>query len=207
MVPFQHLVVALPDVPDPRRAEEQRYGLVDLLLFTVLALLSGARSYRGVTTFMGCQRQYPNAQFGGTLKRARSVNTLRTLLQNLDPAALETAFRQHAASLLPQPPAEARMVVALDGKTLRGSFDHMEDHKAAPVLSAFACEAALLLAQTDIADKDSEIPAAQALVAELGLSGVPFTVDALHCQKNLRGGKAEREYAPGPSQGQPTGSA
>jgi hypothetical protein len=207
MVPFSRLVAALQDVPDPRRAEGQRYALVDLLLFSVLALLSGAQSYRGVITFMDCRRQYLNAQFGGTLKRAPSVNTLRTLLQNLDPAALDAAFRRHAASLLPQPAAEAQTVVALDGKTLRRSFDHMEDRKAAQVLSAFACDAALLLAQSDIADKDSEIPAVQALVAELGLSGVLFTVDALHCQKNLRGGKTERECASGPSQGQPTGAA
>ena len=68
-----------------------------------------------------------NALFGCTLKRAPSLNTLRTVLQMLDRDALEEAFRQHARDLLP--PAElGRMpVVALDGKTLKGSFDHLND--------------------------------------------------------------------------------
>ena len=48
MVPFSRLLEALREVPDPRRAEGKRYPLPPLLLFTVLALLAGARSYRGV---------------------------------------------------------------------------------------------------------------------------------------------------------------
>ena len=76
-------------------------------------------------------------------------------------------------------------VVALDGKTLKGSFDHLNDHKAAQALSAFASEAAILLAHTEIDVKSNEIPAAQRMIAELGLTGVLFTADALHCQKNL----------------------
>src|SRR3712207_5010409 len=92
-----------------------------------------------------------------------------------------TLFR----SLLPAMEPGRRPVVALDGKTLKGSFDHLNDRKAAQALSAFASEAALLLAHAEIEDKSNEIPAAQHLIAELGLIGVLFTADALHCQKNL----------------------
>ena len=122
--------------------------------------------------------------FGVTLRRAPSVNTLRTVLQDLDGDALERAFRRHAAGLLARP--EGRMpAVALDGKTLKGSFDHLHDRKAAQALSAFASEAAILLAHSEIDDKSNEIPAAQRLIQELGVSGVLFTAAALHCQKNL----------------------
>ena len=75
--------------------------------------------------------------------------------------------------------------IALDGKTLRGSFDHMEDKKAAQVLSAFASQSAIVLAHSEIDVKSNEIPAAQQMIAELGLTGVVFTADALHCQKNI----------------------
>ena len=51
MAPFSNLLAALGDVPDPR-AQGKRYPLPYLLMFTVLALLSGARSYRGVITFL-----------------------------------------------------------------------------------------------------------------------------------------------------------
>jgi hypothetical protein len=184
MIPFGRLLTALSEVPDPRRAAGKRYPLAPLLLFTVLALLSGATSYRRIIVFLEQRRELLNALFGVTLRRAPSVNTLRTVLQGLDADALERAFRRHAEGLLARP--EGRMpTVALDGKTLRGSFDHLNDRKAAQALSAFASEAAILLAHSEIDAKSNEIPAAQRLIAELGLSGVLFTADALHCQKNF----------------------
>jgi hypothetical protein len=184
MVPFSRLLAAMSEVPDPRRAAGKRYPLAPLLLFTVLALLSGATSYRHIICFLEQRRLVLNALFSCTLKRAPSLNTLRTVLQTLDRDALEDAFRQHARGLLP-PAAGPMPVVALDGKTLKGSFDHLNDRKAAQALSAFASDAAILLAHSEIDIKSNEIPAAQQMIAELGLTGVLFTADAVHCQKNL----------------------
>ena len=183
MVPFSRLLAAMSEVPDPRRAAGKRYPLAPLLLFTVLALLSGATSYRHIICFLEQRRLVLNALFGCTLKRAPSLNTLRTVLQTLDRDALEDAFRQHARGLLPPAELSRMPVVALDGKTLKGSFDHLNDQKAAQALSAFASDAAILLAHSDIDVKSNEIPAAQRMIAELGLTGVLFTADALHCQK------------------------
>ena len=84
MVPFSNLLTALQDVADPRRAQGKRYPLPHLLMFTVLALLSGARSYRGIITFMEQRRLHLNRHFGVDLKRAPAVNPLRTVLQFLD---------------------------------------------------------------------------------------------------------------------------
>ena len=184
MVPFSRLLDALSEVPDPRRAEGRRYPLAPLLLFTVLALLSGATSYRRIIIFLDQRRIVLNEVFGVALKRAPALNTLRTVLQELDGDALEQAFRRHAEGLLATTGGQ-RPVVALDGKTLKGSVDHLTDRTAAQALSAFASDAAILLAHSEIDDKSNEIPAAQRMIAELNLSGVLFTADALHCQKNL----------------------
>lgn len=71
----------------------------------------------------------------------------------------------------------------MDGKTLCGSFDNFHDRAAAQVLSAFATDTALVLAHVDIDEKSDEIPAAQALLVELGVAaGAIVTLDALHCQ-------------------------
>jgi hypothetical protein len=185
MVPFCRLLTALRDVADPRRAQGKRYPLPHLLLFTVLALMSGARSYRGIITFLDERRDLLNQHFGVALKRAPAVNTLRTVLQSLDGEALERAFRHHARDLLSTVAADGRPVIALDGKTLRGSFDHINDKKAAQTLTAFASSSAILLAHTPIDEKSNEIPAAQQMIGELGLTGVIFTADAMHCQKNV----------------------
>lgn len=79
MVPFSRLLSALQDIPDPRRAEGKRYPLAPLLLFTVLALLSGARSYRGIITFLEQRRTLLNHNFGVNLKRAPALNSKRCL--------------------------------------------------------------------------------------------------------------------------------
>ncbi|HET6519056.1 MAG TPA: ISAs1 family transposase [Geminicoccaceae bacterium] len=203
MVPFAGLLAALEEIPDPRRRQGRRYPLAHLLLFSVLAILAGATSYRGIRVFIDVHRERLNAVFGAELRRAPAVNTVRTLFQALDPAELEAAFRRHAAALSGGTPASGPRVIALDGKTLKRSFDHLNDGAAAHVLSAFACEAALILAHQEVRDAPDEIPAVRALIEELGVRGALFTADALHCQKKLRERRAHRQRPAGPAQGQP----
>jgi len=52
------------------------------------------------------------------------------------------------------------------------------------VLSAFAVDHNIILAHEVVDDKSNGIPAAQTLIAAMGLSGRVFTLDAMHCQKN-----------------------
>jgi hypothetical protein len=135
MVPFAGLLAALDQIPDPRRRQGRRYPLAHLLLLAVLAVLAGATSYRGILVFMAVHRERLNAVFGTTLRRAPAVNTLRAVFQALDPAALEAAFRQHARGLNEAAAPPGPRVIALDGKTLKRSFDHLNDRAAAHVLT------------------------------------------------------------------------
>jgi hypothetical protein len=205
MVPFASLIAALEGIPDPRRRQGRRYPLAHLLLFSVLAVLAGATSYRGIRVFIGVHRERLNATFGSRFRRAPAVNTFRSLFQALEPADLEAAFRRHARALGEAAPASGPRVIALDGKTLKRSFDHLNDAAAAHVLSAFAGEAALILAHQEVRGAPEEIPAARALIEALalGVRGVLFTADALHGQKNLRERGAHRQRPSGPGQGQP----
>jgi len=96
---FSPLLDMLAEVPDPRRAEGKLYTLPHVLLFSILAIVSGCNSYRGIVTFIDVHRYKLNA----------------ALLQ----AAGETPGTSS---------------IALDGKTLRGSFDKFHDRAAAQVL-------------------------------------------------------------------------
>ena len=186
MAAFSPLLEVLAEVPDPRRAQGQLYRLPHVLLFAILAVVTGCNSYRGITTFIDVHRRRLNAAFGLTWRRAPAHTAVRYILQGLDPAAVETAFRRHAALLQAARATPGQGSIALDGKTLRGSFDRFHDRAAAQVLSAFATDTALVLAHVDIAEKSGEIPAAQALLAELGVRrDTLVTLDALHCQKNI----------------------
>jgi hypothetical protein len=152
-------------------------------------MLAGAVSYRQVHAFIRVHRDRLNVVFGVSLRKAPAYTTLRFILRGLDGAQLERVFRQHAAALS-TPEAhdgDAPICVAIDGKTLRGSFDAFNDRKAAHVLSAFASDGQIILGHLAIAEKSNEIPAAQEMIATLGLSDRLFTLDAMHAQKNLRG--------------------
>jgi hypothetical protein len=89
------------------------------------------------------------------------------------------------------------------GKTLCGSFDAFHDRKAAHVLSAFATDGQIILGHLAISQKSNEIPAAQDMIATLGLSGRLFTLDAMHCQKNIRNRPRHGQPSVGSTEGEP----
>lgn len=72
-MPFAALVAALAEVPDPRRAQGQRYIMCHLLLFSVLAKLAGATSYQKIIAFIALQRERLNVVFSAGFRRAPVV--------------------------------------------------------------------------------------------------------------------------------------
>jgi hypothetical protein len=76
------------------------------------------------------------------------------------------------------------VAVAIDGKTLRGSFDAFSDRKAAHMMSALRQADQIVLGHLMVDEKSNEIPAAPELIEALGLKGCVFTLDAEHTQKN-----------------------
>ena len=183
MKSFERFLSLLATIPDRRRPEGKLYQLQHVLLFSILAIVSGANSYRGIRTFIKVHRQKLNKAFKISWKRPPAHTAIRYILQGLTAADVEKTFREHAASLnLGVAGFDAR-VVAFDGKTLRGSFDNFKDAKAKQLLSAFAVDTALVLAHVEIDEKSNEIPAVQSLLEELDVAGLIVTCDAMHCQK------------------------
>ena len=89
MAVFSPLLDVLADVPDPRRAQGQIYKLPHVLLFSILAIVTGCNSYRGIVTFMTVHRHRLNATFGLNWRRAPAHTAIRYILQGLDPAVVE----------------------------------------------------------------------------------------------------------------------
>jgi hypothetical protein len=96
---FSPLLDVLADVPDPRRAEGKRYKLPHVLLFSILAIVTGGNSYRAIATFIDVHRHKLNNVFSLNWSRAPAHTAIRYILKALDPTAVETAFRRHAARL------------------------------------------------------------------------------------------------------------
>jgi hypothetical protein len=183
MKSFERFLSLLATIPDPRRAEGKRYHLQHVLLFSILAIVSGANSYRGIRTFVKIHRRKLNTAFKISWKRPPAHTAIRYILQGLSGTEVEKVFREHAADLNHFEAGSGTRVIALDGKTLKGSFDSFNDIKARQVLSAFAVDTALVLAHIEIDEKSNEIPAVQKLLEELDVAGHIVTCDAMHCQK------------------------
>lgn len=178
----------LSQINDPRRGQGKKWQLGPILLATVLAVLSGATSYRKVHGFIKAHRKRLNKAFGFDWKSAPAYSAVRTILRGLDGGDVERVFRVHAAQLSgDSASADTGQlgVVAIDGKALRHSFDAFNDQKAAHVLSAFSVDDALILGHIEVDEKSNEIPAAQELIEALALQGRLYTMDAMHCQKNV----------------------
>lgn len=167
-------------IKDHRRKQGQRYQLGHILLFSVLAMLSGADSYRKIKVFMVTHYDVLNKTFALNWKRMPAHTTIRDIIQGTSAAEVEQSFRAYSAVLASS--EGTKRFIACDGKVLRGSFDHFLDQKALQILSAFLTDSRIILAHEEIAAKTNEIPTAQALIRQLGLSGYIFTFDALHCQ-------------------------
>ena len=178
------LLEILREIPDHRRAEGKRFDLATVLLYAVIAMVAGANSYRQMHEFIRIHRQLLNDAFGLELRYSPSYTGLRLILRGIDPAALETAFRRHASTIAKPPATDGLTAIAVDGKTLRGSFDAFRDRKAAHMMSALRHADQIVLAHLMVAEKSNEIPAAPELIEALGETGCLFTLDAEHCQKN-----------------------
>lgn len=183
MKSFNRFLFLLATITDPRRAEGKLYKLQHVLLFSILAVVSGANSYRTIHTFIETHLRKLKKVFKIKWKKAPCYSEIRFVLQNLNPDDVEKAFREHAAMLNQRDDADAAYSIGIDGKTLRRSFDAMNDVKAKQVLNAFAADTLLVLAHIEIDEKSNEIPAAQKLFEELDLAGCIVTLDAMHCQK------------------------
>jgi hypothetical protein len=181
---FDRFLNFLDTIPDPRRAEGKRYEQKYVLLFSILAIVTGANSYRGIRTFIKVHRPRLNKAFGLQWKKPPAHTSIRTILSGLDAGHVEKTFRRHAAELnVVRSSTGVARVLALDGKVLKGSFDSFHDRKARQVLSAFATDTALVLAHMEIDEKTNEIPAGQKLLEELDIADYIVTCDAMHCQK------------------------
>jgi hypothetical protein len=179
------LLEVLRSIPDHRRAEGKRFDLATVLLHAILGMVAGANSYRQMHEFIRVHRQRLNEAFGVALRYAPSYTGLRDILQGVDANALEAAFRAHANAMAPAPASMGMVAIAVDGKTLRGSFDAFADKKAAHMLSALRHADQIVLGHLMVGEKSNEIPAAPELIEALGLKGCVFTLDAEHAQKNV----------------------
>lgn len=168
------------DLPDPRRRTRNKlHRLQDIVMITLCALVCGFEDWVSIEDF-GCENEAWLRTFLELPNGIPSHDTLSDVMGRVKPQALEQACGAWMKDGLP---GLQGLHVAVDGKSLRGSA--VVGAGAAHLLTAFACEARLVLAVQGVADKSNEIPAIPELLGQLELSGAVVTIDAMGCQKEV----------------------
>lgn len=175
-------------VPDHRIAGMVTYPLDEVLLATLVGVVCGADDWDGVEEVATGALDWLRA-FLPFADGVPTAQTLRKVFRLLDAQALQRGFAAWAASLR----AEAREVIAVDGKTLRGSKTSPDGKGALHVVSAYATEAGLVLAQRAVDGKSNEITAIPELLDMLNLKGAIVSIDAMGTQTEIARGIADKE--------------
>lgn len=176
--PDARLADHLARVPDPRKPRGKRYPLSGLLLVAVSAAMAGCR---GFTATGECTARLTVAALAGFgLRAAPGESTLHKLFTRIDAAALDAELCLYTWTRTTN--VGGRRVIAVDGKTLRGSRSTTQ--RARHLVAALDHASGTIVAQSAVEAKSNEIPALPELVKALGerAAGAVITADALHTQ-------------------------
>jgi predicted transposase YbfD/YdcC len=172
----------LEKIIDTRQEGKVIYELEYILLFCIFGVCSEGYSYRRIDKYISIHFDYLKSTFGLNWSRPPEYTTIRNIIKSVDNKSLEKYFRLHSLSLVRK--ELLVLLIHIDGKALRGSIDRLNDKGAVQVLNAFISQLNVILGHSFIEEhKTNEIPKAQQMIKELGLTGAIFTFDALHTQK------------------------
>jgi predicted transposase YbfD/YdcC len=176
------LITIFREMPDPRRGNAQRHELLDILTIALVASVCGAESCVDFAEF-ALDREPLLREFLRLENGLPSHDTFSRIFRLLDPAAFGRAFEAFLGDL----GADGAGVLAIDGKTLRRSFDRAAARSPLHVVTAFGADARLSVGQRAVAKRavapgENEITAARALLATLTVDGALVTGDAIHAQ-------------------------
>jgi predicted transposase YbfD/YdcC len=161
---------------DPRTGNAKRHLLLEILLIAFGTILSGGEDCTDIALFGRAKEPFLRLPSG-----IPSHDTCSRVFRLLDPAQFHACLLRFMRRF-----AEAtRGVVAIDGKTLRRSFDRAADAAPLHLVSAWAVEQRLVLGQVAVDGKSNQITAVPELLALLALEGAIVTADALNCQRHI----------------------
>jgi len=168
-------------LPEPRVERTRRHPLMSVLIIALLTMICVGEGWEDMEAFGLAKeawlRTFLDLPFG-----IPSEDTFRRVFGALDPKAFNACFIAWVQALSH---GTGGKLVAIDGKTVRHSFDRATGKKALHVVSAWIADNRLTLGQIVTEEKSNEITAIPKLLELLDIRGATITVDAMGCQKEI----------------------
>lgn len=172
----------LSQMPDFRRGQGKMHSLEIILLLVLMATMSGYFGQRATGDFAKKHKKPLIKLFKPKSGKLPAYQTIARVMQHLDYDQLSTIFFSWAKTVVPLEEGEW---VSMDGKGINGTLSSpgTSQQSYTNLVSLFASKSKLVITGGKVPGKTNEIPLVQQLVTSLGLTGLIFTADALHCQR------------------------
>jgi predicted transposase YbfD/YdcC len=174
------LVRHFSDLTDPRIDRRRLHELFDIIVIMICAVIGGCDNFEEVELF-GTSHADWFKKFLRLPNGIPSHDTFDRVFRRIDPKEFYASFSSWTAELA----GRIEGVIAIDGQTHRGAKD--TGHRKSPlhVVSAWASEARLVLAQIKVDEKSNEITAIPEILKMLDIQGCIVTIDAMGCQQEI----------------------
>lgn len=168
-------------IRDDRQSAKVDYPLFDVLFGSICAIIAGGQGWTDIREYVLGHHEWFLKQ--NLFEKGVPVDdTFARLIANIDPSEFRQCFLAWMKAVHKLTSGE---VVAIDGKTLRGSYDRDDRHSTIHMVSAYASANQLVLGQVKTDKKSNEITAIPALIKMLDLRGAIVTIDAMACQTKI----------------------
>ncbi len=168
-------------IADRRVVTRSSHKLIDVIAIAILGVLCGADGWVGIETYGKAKEEWLKT-FLELPNGIPSHDTFGRIFSQLDPSVLEKNFQSWVKMIAGKLELE---IVAIDGKSLKGSYDRESSLKSLQMVSAWSNSHRLVLGQVAVAQKSNEITAIPVLLEQLDLSGGIITIDAMGTQTTI----------------------
>lgn len=177
----------LDELVDPRREHGREYPLKTVIILAVIAFIAGADDWVAVERYCRLKLDWLNTILALPITDNDGIpshDTFRRVFALLDAEAFQRCFMNWVRALTAQGVVQLKVgeVIALDGKKARRTHDRLQGREALQMVSAWASEAGIVLAQRDVLEGSNEIATVPEVLKCLRLKGCIVTADAANCQ-------------------------
>lgn len=166
---------------DPRIERTRRYPLIEIIFLIISATISGCEGWKSIRDFgllkLDWLREFLPYENGIPVD-----DTLARVMRKLDTKQFAHCFTRWMQSVVETTEGD---IIAIDGKTLRHSYDKASSQSAIHMVSAWSSANGVVLGQEKTAEKSNEITAIPELLNSLAIKGCIVTIDAMGCQKDI----------------------
>lgn len=172
---------AFESLTDPRNGKSKRHYFGEVLFIALAAMLAGMEGFDDFERFAQLRETWLRKH----LKMPHgtpSDDTFRRVFTALDPKKFVECFIAHVRAVIP---SLAGDLIAIDGKTVRHSFDDGDSENSIHLISAWSSGCGVTLGQLLVDGKSNEITAIPKLLRQLDVKGATVSLDAMGCQKKI----------------------